>query len=223
MTRTDDRYRCVALALMGPLLANTTSVFNAAMALLVLVPVVLVLALLPARIAGKDPAPRIAIAVSAGAIFSTLLLIGINAFAQQPCANDIVEAYAATLMLATLAVPGLTVSNRPSLSLARFAALLATTGTACEILGYGIVLGDHEIAFAGATLAWQIRLLDFAPLPLAATSAGALLVAGLVVAAVYGVMQWRKTTAQNAEVTATAAAITEPRSGRRVRVTGHIS
>jgi Na+-translocating ferredoxin:NAD+ oxidoreductase RnfE subunit len=219
MTRTNDRHGSVALVLLGPLLANTTSIFNAAMALLVLVPVVLVLALLPTRVADKDPALHRAIAISTGAIFSALLLMGINAFAPAPWAIDIVEAYAATLMLAALAVPGLTVGSTPALSLFRFAALLITTGALCEILGYGVVLGDHEIAFAGATMAWQIRLVGFAPLPLAASPAGALVIAGLV----YGAMQWRKSAAQNSKTTATAVVISEPRNGRRVRVTGHIS
>jgi len=220
MTATNEYYRYTALALAGPLIANTTSLFNAAVALLVVLPVALLLANIALQ--NRNLPSRIAIATTVGGGCAALLLLAVSNFAPAPWASDIVDAYGITTLLAVLATTGLYILrfrrsaiSTPPLSLIRFAGLLVATGTVCEALGYGMLLGDHEIAFAGATQGLRIRLLDFAPLPIAATSAGALGVAAVV----YGVMQWHNT----APIVATTETITEPRNGRRVRVTGHIS
>jgi Na+-translocating ferredoxin:NAD+ oxidoreductase RnfE subunit len=222
MTATNEYYRYTALTLVSSLIANTTSLFNAAVALLVLLPVVLLLTYIPLQ--NRNLPWRIVIATAIGAGFAALLLLAVSNFLPAPWASDIVDAYGITVLLAVLAATGLYILrfrrsaiSTPALSSIRFAGLLVTTGAICEALGYGMLLGDHEIAFAGATQALRIQLLDVAPLPIAATPAGALCIAAMV----YGVMQWRRTVTPDLETT--VPLITEPRTGRRVRVTGHIS
>lgn len=217
MTHTDDHMRFAALALATPLIANTTSVFNALIGLLALLPPALVLARMSATTTGTNVITRITVAVIASAVLMTIVLFGIGHLAPKPWSGDVVDAYTVTLMLAALSTPAFAIAPAAPLPIARFATLLLLTGLVAEIFGYGALLGDHEIAFAGATAAWRLQLLSFAPLPFAASPAGALMIAAIV----YAAMQ-RFGTAQQTAATPLPT-ISEPRRGRRVRVTGHIS
>jgi hypothetical protein len=220
MTQLSESRPALLLFATGPLFACATSVFAA-----LGISAVLLICTLCAAAATRFTAhafPRAqfgaslvsATAVSAtvaGALLVTLIVLGFS---------DIVAAFGAQIILAALAAALFGNKERgnekkPVRSAANASAQIAAVGVACELIGHGTLLGDYELAFAGTTHGWLLHT-GLPPLSLLATPAGALVVAALVLA----------TTAllrSRAPMRNDAPTITEPRNGRRVRVTGHIS
>lgn len=196
----------------SPLFACATSVFAAVIVSCALL-VCTTCASIAAKLATGSARYIIATAVSATIVATLLVTLVIAGY------SDIVAAFAPQMVLAAFAAALLGASEKPVPIALTSCWQLALVGLLCELVGRGTVLGDYELAFAGATRDWLIRVVDFAPLPPVATPAGALLVASIV-AAVTALLCNEHSTAVPV---ITEPVITEPRSGRRVRVTGHIS
>lgn len=212
MTCADDKNPTVLLLALGPLFACATSVFTA----LIIISVLLVCTLCAttAKSVATQPSPLpfiITTAISAIIVAALLIVLITLGF------SDIVAAFAPQIILAAFSAAVLGTFKKPMPSAVTSSTQITVVGFLCELLGRGTLLGDYELAFAGATHEWLLRVVHFAPLPWLATPAGALLgAAGVTV----GVSLWRTRTATHNDA---SAVITEPRGGRRVRVTGHIS
>lgn len=96
-------------------------------------------------------------------------------------------------------------------TLAQRLVLLPAAALLVELLAWGTVPGDREIAFDGALRVLELRITDTRLLPWLAAPAGAVLVLGLLLALF-----------ARSPATDQPAVISAPRPGRRVRVTGQI-
>lgn len=218
MTRDNASNQVMLLLAIGPLFACATSVFTALIVVGVLLVCTLCATAVKKLIAQSSTLGRSAdirlvaitsvCAVIVGALVITLITLGFS---------DIVAAFIPQMVLAAFSAVLLGAGEKPMMTAPPYSAQIVLVGFLCELLGRGTLLGDYELAFAGATHGWLLRVTNFAPLPWFATPAGALLVAAAITA---GLALRRARTAPN---DAASAMITEPRSGRRVRVTGHIS
>jgi hypothetical protein len=201
----------------GPLFACATSVFAALIIAAVLLACTLFAAAatrFPARNQAdgprKKPAGFIIASIISATIVATMLIALITLGA-----GDIVAAFGAQMILTAFAAALLGSGATPVKSALESGWQIAAVGIVCELIGHGTLLGDYELAFAGATHAWLLRT-GLPPLSLLATPAGGLLVAALVMF-VTARLRSRKALPD------AVPAITEPRSGRRVRVTGPVS
>lgn len=213
MIRANESQQAWLLLATGPLFACATSVFAALIAIGVLLACATGTSIAAGGVA-KGARWVVATAVSAivvAALLVTLITLGFS---------DIVAAFGPQMMLAALAAVILSNAGSPRQDTARSISYIALVGFLCELIGRGTLLGDYELAFAGATHQWLLRT-GLPPFSLLATPAGALLVAAAVNA--LATFMRSRNTAQSDAVQNDKAAITEPRSGRRVRVTGHIS
>lgn len=212
MTRVNASNPAPLLLATGPVFACATSIFAALIVAIALLACVAG-AVAATRFFSRTTGARALVATTTSAIVIATLLIGLIMLGF----SDVVAAFAPQLVLTAFAAVLIANGDKPASISIESVLQIATVGLVCEVLGRSTLFGDYEIAFAGATHAWLVRIVDFAPLPWLATPAGGLLAAAIVIAAQ---TLWRTRRLAPPAVT---AAITEPRSGRRVRVTGHIS
>jgi len=215
MTQAGESKQILLLAATGPLFACATSVFTA----VVIVAVSLVCTLCasalvklitqPQREKSADSNLCLVIAAGVSAIIVSALLLTLVTLGF----SDIVAAFAPQMTLAAFAATLLGSGEKAVPTTIRSSALIIAVSVVCELIGRGTLLGDYELAFAGATYHWLLRT-GLPPISFLATPAGALLVAALIFA-----LPLRSRHAVRND----APAISEPRNGRRVRVTGHIS
>jgi hypothetical protein len=213
MTRSNESQQPWLLLATGPLFACATSVFPALIAICVLLACT-VCASIAARVVAHGARLIVATAVSAiivAALLITLITLGFS---------DVVAAFGPQMMLAAFAALILSSVENSRQQTAQSISHIALVGFLCELIGRGTLLGDYELAFAGATHQWQLRT-SLPPISILATPAGALLVAATI-NAIATFVRFRNA-AQGDAAQNDKAAITEPRGGRRVRVTGHIS